>query len=129
MSPYLIPLPIDCVLSDVEKLLDAGHVTVVRLPLDGGRTGVGEEAVQSVMDQLQELDARATVFLSHLETLVIEVDGERHTFERVVDSDVEFSDCPRTRHSAGCMGRLARGCARRSEALLCESVQVLPYRN
>ena len=97
MSPYLIPLPIEGVLSDVEKLLNAGYVTVVRLPLDGGRTGAGKEAVQSVKDQLQELDARATVFLSHLETLVIEVDGERHTFERVVDSDVEFSDCPRTR--------------------------------
>ena len=97
MSPYLIPLPIEGVLSDVEKLLSAGHVTVVRLPLDGGRTGTGEEAVQSVKAQLQELDARATVFLSHLETLVIEINGERHTLERVVDSDVEFSDCPRTR--------------------------------
>ena len=56
LSPYLMPLPVGGALSDVEKLLSAGHVTVVRLPLDGGRAGTGEEAVLSVMDQLQELD-------------------------------------------------------------------------
>ena len=36
-------------------------------------------------------------FLSHLETLVIDIDGERRILERVVDSDVELSGCQRTK--------------------------------
>ena len=110
LSPYQFPLPIEGVLPEVEELLNAGHATVVRLRLDGGRTGVCEEAVQSVKDQLQELDARSTVFLSHLEELVIDIDGERidgerRTLERVVDSEVEFSGCQRTRQQRLLVGR------------------------
>ncbi len=44
LSPYLIPLTLGASPYLVEKLLAAGHTTVVRLPLDGGRTGTGEEA-------------------------------------------------------------------------------------
>ncbi len=36
------------------------------------------------------------LFLSHLEKLIIDIDGECRTLERVVDSDVEFSDCHQT---------------------------------
>lgn len=97
LSPYLFPLTIEGVLPEVEKLLNAGHSTVIRLQLDGGRGGTSEEAVQSVKDQLQELDARSMLFLSHLETLVIDIDGERRILERVVDSDVELSGCQRTK--------------------------------
>ena len=96
LSPYLFPLTIEGVLPEVEELLNAGCSTVVRLSLDGGRVGTSEEAVQSVKDQLQELDARSMLFLSHLETLIIDIDGERRTLERVIDSDVEFSDCQQT---------------------------------
>ena len=39
LSPYLIPLPITGTLPEVEDLMDADHVSVVRLPLDGGRAG------------------------------------------------------------------------------------------
>ncbi len=96
LSPYLFPLTIGGVLSEVEHLLNAGCSTVVRLRLDGGRVGTSEEAVQSVKDQLQELDARSMLFLSHLEKLVIDIDGERRILERVVDSEDELSGCQQT---------------------------------
>ena len=107
LSPYLFPLQIEGVLPEVEKLLNAGCSTVVRLRLDGGRVGTSEGAVQSVKDQLQELDARSMVFLSHLEKLVIDIDDERRTLERIVDSDIELSGCQRTRQQrllVGCSG-------------------------
>lgn len=108
LSPYSIPLPIEGTLPEVETLLSAEHVTVVRLPLDGGRTGTGvEEAVQSVKIQLQELDARSTIFLTHLEKLVIDIDGERRILERVVDLDDEFPGSRQTRRQrlmVGCSG-------------------------
>ena len=97
LSPYLFPLPMEGSLPEVESLLRTRHVTVVRLRLDGGSAGTCDEAIRSVKDQLQELDARSMVFLPHLERLVIDIDGERRIFERVVESDVEFSDCPQTR--------------------------------
>ena len=48
-------------------------------------------------EQLDALDARAAVFLSHAERLVIDIDGEQRILERLVDSDVDFSTHPRTR--------------------------------
>ena len=107
LSPYLIPLPITGTRPEVESLMDAGHVSVVRLRLDGGRAGTCQEALRSVKDQLQDLDARSMVFLPHLEKLVIDVDGERRILERIIDSDVEFSNCQRSRHQqllVGCSG-------------------------
>ena len=107
LSPYLFPLQIEGVLPEVEELLSAGYSTVVRLRLDGGRVGTNEEAVQSVKDQLQKLDARSMVFLSHLEKLVIDIDDERRILERIVDSDIELSGCQRTRQQrllVGCSG-------------------------
>ena len=97
LSPYLFPLPMEGSLPEVESLLRTRHVTVVRLRLDGGSAGTCDEAIRSVKDQLQELDARSMVFLPHLERLVLYIDGERRILERVVESDVEFSDCPQTR--------------------------------
>lgn len=88
LSPYIMPLPIIESALDVEQLLADGYVTVVRLPLDGGRTGTSDDAVRSVAEQLRALDARATVFLPHLQALVINIDGERRIVERVVDSDI-----------------------------------------
>ena len=105
LSPYQFPLPIEGILPEVEELLSAEHATVVRLRLDGGRTGVCEEAVQSVKNQLKELDARSTVFLSHLEELVIDIDGERRILERVADPEVEFSGCQRTKQQRLLVGR------------------------
>ena len=96
LSPYQIPIPITGIPPEVDALLTAGHATVVRLRLDGGRAGSCEEAVQSVKDQLQELNARSTIFLNHLATLVIDVDGDRRTLERSVDVDSGISSCPRT---------------------------------
>ena len=96
LSPYQIPLPIVDMPPEVDALLTAGHATVVRLRLDGGRAGSCDEAVQSVKDQLLELDARSTIFLDHLATLVIDTDGERRILERSVDLDDVFPGCPRT---------------------------------
>ena len=44
LSPYLIPLTLGASPPEVAKLLAVGHTTVIRLPLDGGRTGTAEEA-------------------------------------------------------------------------------------
>ncbi len=91
LSPYLFPLTAEGVQpEEVASLLDTGHVTVVRLRLDGGKNGDPADAVQAVKDQLEKLDARSMVFLSRLGTLAVEVDGERRTLERIVDSDEEF---------------------------------------
>ncbi len=105
LSPYLVPLPIEGTQPEVERLLQTGHVTVVRLRLDGGRTGDIADAVQSVRDQLTRLDARSTIFLPHLEVLVIEIDGVRRTLERLVDSDETFSTGARTRQQQLLVGR------------------------
>ena len=97
LSPYQIPLPIAGMPPEVDALLAAGHTTVVRLRLDGGRTGSRHEAVHSVKDQLQGLDAQSTIFLQHLGTLVIETDGKPRTLQRSVDLDAGLSGHPRTR--------------------------------
>ena len=55
LSPYLIPLPMKGELPEIESLLSAGHVTVVRLRLDGGISGIRDEAIRSVKEQLLEL--------------------------------------------------------------------------
>ena len=107
LSPYLFPIPIEGDFSEVIGLLCTGHVTVIRLPLDGGRTGTSEVAVQSVKDQLEELDARSTIFLSQLRELEIDINGEKRVLERVVDSDVLISDSQGTRQErllVGCSG-------------------------
>ena len=97
LSPYLFPIPIQEDFSEVKGLFCTGHVTVIRLPLDGGRTGTSEVAVQSVKDQLEELDARSTIFLSQLRELEIDINGEKRVLERVVDSDILISDSQGTR--------------------------------
>lgn len=100
LSPYQFPLPIDSAHypEEVKKLLKEGCVTVIRLPLDGGMSEAGEEnAVQSVKAQLDELDTRSTLFLSNLETLSIDIDGEQRTLKRKVDEDNEFLGYQRTR--------------------------------
>ena len=111
LSPYLFPIPIEEDFSEVNGLLRTAHVTVIRLPLDGGRTGTSDEAVQSVKDQLEELDARSTIFLSQLRELIIDIDGEKRILERVVDSDVLISDSEGTRQQrllVGCSGLTPR---------------------
>jgi len=100
LSPYQFPLPIDSAHypEEVKKLLKEGCVTVIRLPLDGGMSEASKEnAVQSVKAQLDELDARSTLFLSNLETLSIDIDGEQRTLKRKVVLDGEFLGCQRTR--------------------------------
>ena len=96
LSPYMLPLTINGTLPQIEKLLNEGHATVIRLCLDGGRAGTWEKAVHSVKDQLQRLDAKSTIFLPHLETLVIDIDGERRVMERVIDSTDKLPDNQRT---------------------------------
>ena len=105
LSPYLIPLPIHGERSEVETLLSSGHGTVIRLALDGGSANTTDEATQSVRDQLQGLDARSMAFLSDLEKLVIDIDGERRILERVVDSEAEFSHHSRTRQQRLLVGQ------------------------
>ena len=88
LSPYDIPLPIEGSSAAVDDLLRAGHVTVIRLPLDGGRGGSVEEATASVKTQLEGLlDLSMTLFLPRLKELVVEIDGERSVVTRIVDAD------------------------------------------
>ena len=99
LSPYLFPLPIEGMPPpDVEELLRGGHVTVVRLRLNGDKAGTHGEAVQSVKDQLNKLDAQSTLFLRDLGTLVIDIDGDRRILERTIDPAIGSADHPRTRH-------------------------------
>ena len=88
LSPYDIPLPIEGPSAAVDDLLRAGHVTVIRLPLDGGRGGSVEQATASVKAQLEGLlDLSMTLFLPRLKALVVDIDGERSVVTRVVDAD------------------------------------------
>ena len=98
LSPYLFPLPIEGIPPpDVDQLLRSGHATVVRLRLNGGKAGTDREAVQSVIDQLGKLDAKSTLFLHDLGTLVIDINGDRRILERTVDLDIGIA-APPTRH-------------------------------
>ena len=93
LSPYLIPLRAERTPAAVRRLLEEGHVTVIRLPLDHG-----PEAVQSVQEQLKALqDAQSLIFLEHLASLAVEVDGDRHTLDRAVESEVSLAGVSRTR--------------------------------
>lgn len=92
LSPYDIPLPIEGPSAAVDDLLRAGHVTVIRLPLDGGRGGSVEDATDSVKRQLEGmLDLSMTLFLPRLKALVVEIDGERSVVTRIVDADDTLS--------------------------------------
>ena len=84
LSPYVLPRFLGDPPSQVARLLDNGHVTVIRLPLDGGRAGRAEEAVQSVREQLEALDEAAMVFLPHLSVLRREIDEDVVELERQV---------------------------------------------
>ncbi len=131
VSPYSIPLPIEETPPEVAELLDAGHATVIRLRLDGGRTGaldkavesIGDsdraagasadrrravdEAVESIRDQLNRLDARSAVFLPDLERLTIDVDGESRILERIVDSSADLPGSRPAREQVLLVGRSA----------------------
>ena len=88
LSPYDIPLLIEGPSAAVDDLLRTGHVTVIRLPLDGGRGGSVEEATASVKAQLEGLlDLSMTLFLPRVKALVVEIDGERSVVTRIVDTD------------------------------------------
>ena len=98
LSPYSIPLPAEAMPPDVRRLLAMGYATVVRLRLDGGRMLAGDEAVQSVKKQLDDLqDAQSVIFLEHLAELVMEVDGDQHVLNRALEADVCLAGHPRTR--------------------------------
>lgn len=105
LSPYLIPLPIQGIPQEIETLWEQGHVTVVRLPLDGGGAATSADAIRSVKEQLDALDARAAVFLSHAERLVIDIDGEQRILERLVDTKVEISAHPEFRRERLLVGQ------------------------
>ena len=88
LSPYDIPLRIEGQCSGVDDLLRAGHVTVIRLPLGGGRRGSVDEAVTSVKNQLEGLlDLSTTLFLPGVKVLVVDIDGKRSTVARTVATD------------------------------------------
>ena len=87
LSPYVLPRPLGDPPPSVAKLLEEGHVTVIRLPLDGGRAGSAKEAIHSVREQLVALDEAAMVFLRHLSALRITIDGDRTELKRWADSE------------------------------------------
>jgi len=87
LSPYVIPRFLGDPPPGVARLLEDGHVTVIRLPLDGGRAGSAYDAVESVRKQLQALDEAAVVFLPHLSVLRIEIDDDHTLLRRQFDSE------------------------------------------
>ena len=92
LSPYVVPRSLEEPPAEVARLLEDGHVTVIRLPLDGGKTGSSDEAVDSVRDQLRLLDEAAMVFLRHLSVLRIDIDEDRVELTRKVHSELSCSD-------------------------------------
>ncbi len=99
LSPYDIPLPINERRDVVDELLGDGHVTVVCLPLDGGRTGDRQAAVASVLSQLEGLlDISTTLFLPKLRKLVVGIDDERTVVQRTVEADSAFGGYGRGRY-------------------------------
>ena len=93
LSPYDIPVPIEEQNDVVDELLCQGHVTVVRLPLDGGRARDVRGAVASIQEQLKELlNVSTPLFLPWLKTLVVDIDGERTLVQRTVDADEAFGE-------------------------------------
>ncbi len=115
LSPYVLPRFLGDPPPHVARLLDNGHVTVIRLPLDGGRAGSAEEAVQSVREQLVELDEAAMVFLPHLSVLRREIDEEVVELKRQVIAErtlpgtrqePEQGEIPEARHARLRVGRI-----------------------
>ena len=99
LSPYDIPLTIDSSRGEVDELLSDGHVSVVCLPLDGGQTGDRPDALNSVQTQLNNLlEFSTTLFLPHLKTLVVEIDGDRSEVQRSVREDYAFGEVERSRY-------------------------------
>lgn len=98
LSPYDIPVPIEYRNDVVDKLLCQDHVTVVRLPLDGGLAKDVRGAVASVQEQLTNLlNVSTPLFLPWLKTLVVDIDGERTLVRRTVDTDEAFGKDGRSR--------------------------------
>ena len=60
--------------------------------MNGGKAGTRAEAVESVTEQLSKLDARSTLFLHDLGTLVIDIDGNRRVLGRSIDPAVGNGD-------------------------------------
>ena len=90
LSPYKLPLHLDDPPDQVADLLNDGHVTVIRLPLDGGRAGSAEDAAESVREQLEALNEAAMVFLPDLAVLCVSIDGKCVERTRSVEPDVPF---------------------------------------
>lgn len=96
LSPYVLPRFLGDPPDQVARLLADGHVTVIRLPLDGGKAGrldeeAKREAVKSVRDQLRTLDEAANmVFLHHLSVLRITIEGECVELTRSVEPELPF---------------------------------------
>ena len=65
-------------------------MTVIRLPLNGGRTGSADDAAASVRKQLEALDEAAVVFLPHLSVLRIGIDEDHTLLRREFDSEQPF---------------------------------------
>ena len=91
LSPYDIPLPIDERRDEVDELLRDEYVTIVCLPLDGGRTGESKDAVTAVRSQIEGLlNISTTLFLPKLRQLVVAIDDEKTVVERRVEMDDAF---------------------------------------
>lgn len=98
LSPYRIPLTVTNVPHEIEGMLGKDHVTVIRLPLDGGSTGTREHALQSVTEQLRKIEASSLIFLQHLEELIIDIDGKQRILERVIETEEDLPGYPHTRY-------------------------------
>ena len=84
LSPYVVPRFLPDPPPQVARLLEDGHVTVIRLPLDGRKAGTSGKVIDSVREQLRALDNAAMVFLHHLRILRVSIDGEHVELKRDV---------------------------------------------
>ena len=106
LSPYDIPLPIKESSEAVDDLLRAGHVTVIRLPLDGGRGGSAKEAIASVHEQLEGLlELSMTLFLPRLKALIVKIDGKHIVVNRTADTGATLNGLEGSRHQTVTISR------------------------
>ena len=91
LSPYMVPRFLEEVPAVVSRLFEEGHVTVIRLPLDGGKTRNANGAIESILGQLKSLEESSMLFLRHLSVLRVFADEEHSVLTREVHSALPFS--------------------------------------
>ena len=104
--PFQLPFPVETVPNAVRELAARGHVTVVRLPLEGPS---GQASALSLLNDLAGSDVPVLLFLDRIEslTLIRRQDGEIH--EDVLTRSEEKLSGITTSPGDGCLALVQLG--------------------